>query len=85
MDTKEQILDVAISALQQQMWVETGQPPRSMFDLAEWAKELWSSKERMLAIFNERVPGVTASMADVEGEFWEELWRRLQDRKIRGN
>lgn len=85
MDNKEKILDVAISALQQEMWVETGQPPRNMSELSEWVKAFWSSRGRILAIFNERVPGLSASMVDVDGEFWDELWVRLQARKIREN
>jgi len=85
MDDRTKILDVAISALQQEMWVRTGQPPRSMHQLAEWGRAFFhEDRGEAIKVF-ERVPGLVSSMGDVTGDFWEELWVRIQMRKMRGN
>jgi len=85
MDDQTRILDVAISALQQEMWVRTGQPPRSMHQLAEWGHTFFQKNQCEAVDILERVPGLIESMGDVTGDFWDELWIRIQMRKMRGN
>jgi hypothetical protein len=78
------VLDVAISAMQQEMWSRVGMPPSSMHQLAEWVKNfVLLDKESALKIFGERVPGLVESIPDVKGDFWDGLWLRIQERKIR--
>lgn len=82
MDTKEHILDVAISAMQTEMWVRTGQPPATTSALNKWMVETAMSKNQMIEVFG-RAPGLVDSMQDVEGDFWHEFQARIDFRAAR--
>ena len=80
------ILDIAISALKQEMWIQTGQPPRSMHQFADWAVGYFGPfKNDGIKILQERVPGIVESMIDIQNDFWESLWMRIQNRKMMNN
>lgn len=85
MDSTTHILDVAISALQHEYWFGKRQPPLNILALSEWIKARSLSEDQMIDVFNARTPGLVASMQDVEGNFWEELWKRIDARIARGN
>jgi len=85
MDTKEHILDVAISAMQTEMWLSTGRPPLNISALNKWMSEKVLTKEQMIDVFNVRTPGLVASMQDIDGDFWQEFQARISFRSARGD
>lgn len=77
MDNKEHILDVSISALKWEMWLTARKPPVCELQFKNWVEG--KTTEEMTDIFR-RTPGLIASMADIPGDFWQELQARIDFR-----
>jgi len=80
-ESETHILDVAISYLQNAMWIQTGNPPRDMHQLVAWSQHYFlTDVDELTQMFRERASGLFESMQDVDGDFFDALWKRIQAR-----
>lgn len=79
-ENQTHILDVSISALMNEMWAQTGHSP-NMKQFGEWSKHYFlNGMDQATQIFRERAPALVESMQDINGDFFDALKQRIEER-----